>query len=123
LSVQKFDSPTFGVFRPLKKGAQLAPRRAGVQQVKMGGRILSALAIASLALPAGAGQRQRSFQVGAIVVRSAHIQAVVSASGSSWLLLAGSTAVAVQIDSGAAQLAAAPEVELPPGTAMVTVQY
>ena len=89
----------------------------------MGLKPSSALALLLLGFPAGAGQRQGSFRVEALVVRSARVQAEVRAPGSSRLLLAGPRAVAVQVDSGPIQLAAAPEVALPPAAAVVTVHY
>jgi hypothetical protein len=82
-----------------------------------------ALAIALLSLPVGAAQGLRSFQVKALVVRSAHVQTASTVSGSSVLLLRGSKAVAVQLDSAPPQLVAGAGLSLPPGTAMVTVHY
>jgi hypothetical protein len=84
----------------------------------MGPKTLSALVTLLLALPATGAQRQRSFRVGAVVVRSAAVHV-----GAARLRLAGTTAVAVQIDSARPQLAAGAEVPLPPGTTVVTVQY
>jgi hypothetical protein len=81
------------------------------------------LAIALLSLPAGTAQRLRSFQVQAVVVRSARVQTASAVSGSTLLVLEGSKAVAVQIDSAPAQLVAGAGLPLPPGTAMVTVHY
>jgi hypothetical protein len=57
------------------------------------------------------------------VVRSARVQTASTVSGSSLLVLEGSKAVAVQIDSAPAQLVAGAGLPLPPGTAMVTVHY
>jgi hypothetical protein len=82
-----------------------------------------ALTIALLSLPVGAAQRLRSFQVKAVVVRSARVQTASAVSGSLRLELKGSKAVAVQIDTAPAQLVAGTELTLPPGTAMVTVHY
>lgn len=82
-----------------------------------------ALIVALLSLPAGAAQRPRSFQVTALVVRSARVQTASTVSGSSRLELKGSNAVAVQVDSAPAQLMAGTGLALPPGTAMVTVHY
>ena len=81
------------------------------------------LAIAVLSFPIGAAQRLRSFQVQAVVVRSARVQTATTVSGSSLLVLKGSKAVAVQLDSAPAQLVAETGLPLPPGTAMVTVHY
>lgn len=89
----------------------------------MGLKPSSALALVLLAFPAGAGQRQGSFRLGALVVRSARLRTEVRVPGSSRLLLAGPRIVAVQVDSGPMQLAAALEVPLPPAAAMVTVHY
>ena len=89
----------------------------------MGLKPSSALALVLLAFPAGAGKRQASFRLGAVVVRSARVQAEVRASGSRRLLLAGPRAVGVQVDSGPMQLAVAAEVPLPPAAAVVTVHY
>jgi hypothetical protein len=83
----------------------------------------AALIIALLSLPLGAAQRLRSFQVTALVVRSARVQTASTVSGSSRLELKGSKAVAVQLDSAPAQLVAGTELPLPPGTSMVTVHY
>ena len=83
----------------------------------------AALIIALLSLPLGAAQRLRSFQVTALVVRSARVQTASTVSGSSRLELKGSKAVAVQLDSARAQLVAGTELPLPPGTSMVTVHY
>jgi len=82
-----------------------------------------ALAIALLSLPVGAAQRLRSFQVQAVVVRSAGVRTASTVSGSSRLELKGSKAVAVQLDSAPAQLVVGAELPLPPDTAMVTVHY
>jgi hypothetical protein len=83
----------------------------------------AALIIALLSLPLGAAQRLRSFQVTALVVRSARVQTASTVSGSSRLEFKGSKAVAVQLDSAPAQLVAGTELPLPPGTSMVTVHY
>jgi len=88
---------------------------------RMGRRVT--LAIALLSLSSGAAQPLRSFQVKAVVVRSARVQTASTLSGSSRLELKGPRAVAVQIDSAPAQLVAGAELPLPPGTAMVTVHY
>jgi hypothetical protein len=88
---------------------------------RMGRRVT--LAIALLSLPSGAAQPLRSFQVKAVVVRSARVQTASTLSGSSRLELKGPRAVAVQMDSAPAQLVAEAELPLPPGTAMVTVHY
>jgi hypothetical protein len=82
-----------------------------------------ALAIALLSVPVGAAQRLRSFQVKAVVVRSARVQTASTVSGSSRLELRSSKAVAVQVDSAPVQLVVGPGLPLPPGTAMVTVHY
>jgi hypothetical protein len=82
-----------------------------------------ALAIALLSLPVGAAQRLRSFQVKAVVVRSARVQTASTVSGASLLDLKGPKAVAVQVDSAPAQLVVGTGLPLPPGTAMVTVHY
>ena len=87
----------------------------------MGLRVV--LASALLSLPVGAAQGLRSFQVKAVVVRSARVQTASTASGSSRLELKGSKAVAVQLDSAPAQLVAGAGLSLPLGTAVVTVHY
>ncbi|HEY4885733.1 MAG TPA: hypothetical protein VII08_19070 [Myxococcales bacterium] len=82
-----------------------------------------ALTIALLSLPVGAAQRLRSFQVKAVVVRSARVQTASAVPGSLRLELKGSNAVTVQVDSAPPQLVAGAGLPLPPGTAMVTVHY
>ena len=90
----------------------------------MGPRLRFTLAIALLALPLSAAQRRQSFQVGAVVVRSAVVHALVSASGAARLRLTGAPALTVQIDSTPVQaVAGAAEVAVPPGTILVTIQY
>jgi hypothetical protein len=82
-----------------------------------------ALTIALLSLPVGAAQQLRSFQVRAVVVRSARVRTASTVSGSARLELKGSKAVTVQVDSAPAQLVAGTGLPLPPGAAMVTVHY
>jgi hypothetical protein len=80
-------------------------------------------AFALLALPALAGQRRQSFQVGAVVVRSALIRSEIGPQGASRLKLAGAPALWVQIDSAPARLVRGDEVALPEGVTRVTIQY
>jgi hypothetical protein len=75
------------------------------------------LVTASFALPSGAGQRSSSFQVGAVVVRSARIR-----TGAGRIHFTTARPVAVSIDSAAPRLSAR-DVPLPPGTVRVTVDY
>ena len=75
------------------------------------------LVLASVAWPAVASQRSISFQVGAVVVRSARIR-----TGDARLHLITAHPVAVSIDSAAPRLAAR-GVPLPPGAVTVTVHY
>jgi hypothetical protein len=89
----------------------------------MGLKPASALALLLLGFPAGAGQHQESFRLGAVVVRPARVQTEVRASGSRRLLLAGPRAMGVQVDSGPVHLIAAADLALPPAAAVVTVHY
>jgi hypothetical protein len=75
------------------------------------------LALVSFALPAGGGQRSRSFQVGAVVVRSARVRV-----GPATVRLANGSAAAVTIDT-APPRPGADEIALPAGALRVTVQY
>jgi hypothetical protein len=75
------------------------------------------LALVSFALPAGGAQRSRSFQVGAVVARSARVRVDAAA-----VRLNNGSAAAVVVDAAPPRLAAE-EILLSPGTLRVTVQY
>lgn len=75
------------------------------------------LVLCSLALPAEAHGRTSTFQVGAVVTRSARVRADASR-----LQVTGRSAVAVTIDSAAPRLVVG-EIALPPRTVRVTIQY
>jgi len=89
----------------------------------MGSQLRSTLAIVLLALPASAGQRGQSFQVGAIVVRSAQVRALVGPSGATRLRLVGARVLAVQIDSAPLRAVQTEEIALPDGVRRVTIHY
>jgi len=89
----------------------------------MGSRLGSTLAIALLALPASAGQRRQSFQVGAVVIRSAQVHALVGSTGAARLRLVGARVLAVQIDSAPLRAVQTEEVALPDGARRVTIHY
>ena len=80
-------------------------------------RLVSALLLA-FAVPAGAGQRAHSFQVGAVVVRSARVRATAAR-----IELTASHPVAVSIDSAPPRLEAPGDLTVPAGAVRVTVQY
>ena len=88
----------------------------GAHVPAMSGAIAFLCAIA-VALPAGAGQRSHSFQVGAVVVRSARVRVAATR-----VQLTSRDAAAVIVDAAPPQLAAR-DVALPPGTVRVTVLY
>jgi hypothetical protein len=75
------------------------------------------LLTASIALPALAGVRSHSFQVGAVVVRSARVRV-----DSTRIRLLSAPAVAVSIDSAPPRLVRG-GAALPDGTVRVTVHY
>jgi len=89
----------------------------------MTSRLRPTLAIVLLALQASAGQRRQSFQVGATVVRSAQVRALVSPSGAARIKLVGARAWAVQIDSAPLRPVQTEEVALPDGARRVTIHY
>jgi hypothetical protein len=80
-------------------------------------RRAAALLLALAALPAAAGQRSSSFQVGAVVVRSARLRVEARRVE----VTAGDPA-AVIVGAAPVQLAAR-DVALPPGAVRVTVLY
>ncbi|HYS07354.1 MAG TPA: hypothetical protein VEP66_01370 [Myxococcales bacterium] len=83
-----------------------------------------ALALFALALPVSAAQRKHSFQVRALVIRSAVVRSTASVSGTTHLTFTGPRAPRVEIDSTPLQTTAAGgELTLPAGTRMVTIQY
>jgi hypothetical protein len=82
-----------------------------------------ALALFALALPLSAAQRKHSFQVRAMVIRSAVVRSVATVSGGTQLRLTGPRAPRVEVDSAPLQTTAAGDLALPPGTRMVTIQY
>jgi hypothetical protein len=82
-----------------------------------------ALALFALALPVSAAQRKHSFQVGAVVIRSAVVRSVLTVSGGTQLRLTGPRAARVEVDSAPLQATAAGDLVLPSGTRTVIIQY
>jgi hypothetical protein len=75
------------------------------------------LALVAFALPAGGAPRSRSFQAGAVVVRSARVRVDAAT-----VRLANGSAAAVTIDAAPPRLGT-DEIALPAGALRVTVQY
>ena len=87
-------------------------------------RMLAAVAVLASPLVAFAGQRQQSFRVGAVVIRSTRLQLSTVSGGSARLHLKPYTsAVLVQPDGAPARLESGRDLDLPPGTSAVTVHY
>lgn len=80
-------------------------------------RRAAAFLLALAAVPAAAGQRSHSFQVGAVVVRSARLRVEPRR-----VQLSARDPVAVMVGAGPVQVTAR-DVRLPPGTLRVTVLY
>jgi len=89
----------------------------------MGLKLAATLVTLLPPLSAGAGQATRSFNVGALVIRSARIHAEVALSGPSRLRSTGHEAVLVSVDGAAPRLVTGPESPLPDGTSEVTIHY
>ena len=94
----------------------IATLAGGAQIARMKSALLFlGLGLAGAALPAFAGHRSQTFRVGAVVVRSARVQATPHRL---WL----SQPAVVAIDSGQPRLLMG-DLRLAPGTVTVTVHY
>jgi hypothetical protein len=86
-------------------------------------RMLALLTIFAVPLASRAGQRRQSFRVGAVVTRSARLQAFTAADGSARLRMSPVGPVVVQTGEAAPRIERTAETELPAGTTRVTVHY
>ena len=84
---------------------------------------VAVFAVLVVPLAALAFQRQQSFRVGAVVMRSARLLTFTAPDGSARLQISPAGPVVVQTGEAAPRIERAAETELPAGTTRVTVHY